>query len=197
LGLERRRGRPSVRRLPARHLIDVAQDDSIRLRRATIAEAEPLARGVVEGLEDYPSFAPPGWTAPSFEAELEHLREMLPDPDVCCLIAESEGALIGQITILPAARSGRPVEDSSLAHISNLVVRRDYWGVGLAGDLHRAALQAASAAGFSELRLFVAAGQARARRFYEREGWLPVKDPFDDATWGLTFMEYRYRLPDR
>ena len=190
-------GAPSLWRLSARHLIDVAGDDAIRLRRATIADAEPLARGVIEGVEDYPSFAPPGWAAPSFEAELEHLREVLPDPDVCCLIAESEGALIGQITILPAARSGRPVEDSSLAHISNLVVRRDYWGVGLAGDLHRAALQAASAAGFKELRLFVAAGQARARRFYEREGWVPINDPFDDPTWGLTFMEYRYRLPAR
>ena len=68
-------------------------------------------------------------------------------------------------------------------------VGMDRWG--------RQQLQAASAAGFTELRLFVAAGQARARRFYEREGWVPIDDPFDDPTWGLTFMEIRYRLPDR
>jgi GNAT superfamily N-acetyltransferase len=173
----------------------VARDDSIRLRRATVADAEPLARGVIEGVEDYPSFAPQGWTAPSFDAELKHLREALADPDVCCLIAESEGALIGQITVLPAVRAPHPVEDSSLAHISNLFVRRDYWGVGLAGDLHRAALETAGARGFTELRLFVAAGQARARRFYAREGWLPASDPFDDPIPGLTMIEYRYRLP--
>jgi len=175
-------------------LSDVADDPSIRLRRATIADAEPLARGVIEGVEDYPSFAPPGWTAPSFEGELTHVRQGLAGPDVYCLIAESEGALLGQITVLPAARAPHPVEDSSLAHISNLFVRRDHWGLGLAAELHRAAVEAAAARGFTELRLFVAAGQARARRFYEREGWLPVSEPFDDPSPGLTMIEYRYRL---
>lgn len=174
----------------------MSHDPSIRLRRATIADAEPLARGVIEGVEDYPSFAPPGWTAPSFEAELKHVREALADPDVCCLIAESGGALLGQITVLPAARAPHPVEDVSLAHISNLFVRRDHWGLGLAADLHRAAVEAAGARGFTELRLFVAAGQARARRFYEREGWLPASEPFARHD-GLTFIEYRYRLRAR
>jgi GNAT superfamily N-acetyltransferase len=175
----------------------VARDDSIRLRRATVADAKPLALGIIEGVEDYPSFAPQGWTAPSFEAELKHLGEALADPDVWCLIAESEGELVGQITVLPAADAPHPVEDSSLAHISNLFVRRDHWGVGLAADLHRAAIEAAHARGFTELRLFVAAGQTRARRFYEREGWLSASDPFDDPVPGLTMIEYRYRLRDR
>ncbi len=43
----------------------------------------------------------------------------------------------------------------------------------------------------------MAAGQARARRFYEREGWVPVSDPFDDPIPGLTMIEYRYTLSDR
>jgi GNAT superfamily N-acetyltransferase len=167
------------------------------IRRATSADAEPLALGVIQGVEDYPSFAPPGWTGPSFEAELKHVREALADPDVCCLVAESGGGLLGQITLMPAMRAPHSVDDSSLAHISNLFVRRDHWGVGLAFDLHRAALEAAGARGFTQLRLFVAAGQARARRFYEREGWLPASDPFDDPIPGLTMIEYRYRLRDR
>ena len=74
----------------------MARDDSLSLRRATIGDSEPLARGVIEGVEDYPSFAPPGWTPPRFEAELNHLRAALADPDVCCLVAVSEGALVGQ-----------------------------------------------------------------------------------------------------
>ena len=175
----------------------MASDDSIRIRRATSADAEPLALGVIEGVEDYHSFAPPGWTAPSFEAELKHVREALADADVYCLVAESGSAFVGQITLLPAARATHPVDDSSLAHISNLSVRRDYWGGGLASALHRAALEAADARGFTELRLFVAAGQARARRFYERDGWLPASDPFADPIWDLTFIEYRNRLRDR
>jgi GNAT superfamily N-acetyltransferase len=175
----------------------VARDDSIRIRRASSADVEPLARGVIEGVEDYPSFAPPGWVGPSFEDEVKHLAELLIDQNVCCLVAESNGELLGQITVLPAAIAGRPVQDSSLAHVSNLFVRRDHWGTGLARELHRAALDAASERGFAELRLFVAAGQARARRFYEREGWSPASDPFDDPVPGLTMIEYRYRLRDR
>ena len=163
----------------------MAGDDSIRIRRATSADAEPLARGVIAGVEDYASFAPPGWAAPSFQDELKEVRE-----------AESGSELVGQISLLPAARAARPVDDSSLAHISNLIVRRDHWGGGLASALHRAALEAANARGFTELRLFVAAGQARARRFYEREGWLPAGDPFDEPAWSLTFVEYRYSLRD-
>jgi GNAT superfamily N-acetyltransferase len=172
----------------------VARDDSIRLGRATVADAEPLAIGVIEGVAGYPSFASPGWTPPSFEAELKQLRAALLGLDVCCLIAESEGALVGQITVLPATRAPYAVDDSSLAHISNLFVRRDYWAVGLAGRLHRAAVEAAGARGFTELRLFVADGQARARRFYAREGWLPASDPFDDPIPGLAMIECRYRL---
>ena len=173
----------------------MTRDDSIRFRRATVADAEPLARGVLEGIQDYPLFAPPDWTAPALEAELEHLRESLADEHVCCLVADCGGDLIGQITVLPASRAPHPVNHASLAHISNLFVRRDYWGDGLAGDLHRAA--SAAERGFSELRLFVAAGQARARRFYEREGWLPAGDPFYDPIPGLTMIEYRYALSDR
>jgi GNAT superfamily N-acetyltransferase len=106
------------------------------------------------------------------------------------------GGLVGQITLLLAVRSPHPVEDPSLGHISNLFVRRDYWRGGLASDLHRAAVEAADARGLTELRLFVAAGQARARRFYEREGWQPASDPFEDPIPGLTIIEYRYRLKD-
>ena len=177
--------------------MDVAGDDSIRIRRATGTDAERLARGVIDGVKDYPAFAPLGWNAPSFQDELKEVREALADADVYCLVAESGSELVGQITLLPAARASRPVDDSSLAHISNLIVRRDHWGGGLASALHRAALEAADARGFTELRLFVAAGQARARRFYEREGWLPASDPFDDPSWGLTFIEYRCKLRDR
>jgi GNAT superfamily N-acetyltransferase len=168
----------------------MARDDSIRFRRAT--DAERLALGVIEGVEDYPSFAPAGWTAPSLEAELSHLRQSLADEHVCCVVAECEGELLGQITVLPAARAPHPVDDASLAHISNLFVRRDHWGAGLARDLHRAALDAADERGFTELRLFVAAGQARARRFYEREGWVAASESFHDPIPGLTMIEYRY-----
>jgi GNAT superfamily N-acetyltransferase len=164
---------------------------STTFRRAGRDDAEPLARSVLEGVEDYPSFAPPGWAAPSFDEEVTHLRERLADERVWCLVAESDGEIAGQVTILPAAIAAHPVADPSLAHLSNLFVRRAFWGGGLARELHRRAVEAAGERGFTQLRLFVAEGQARARRFYEREGWSAAGEPFDDPIPGLVMVEYR------
>jgi GNAT superfamily N-acetyltransferase len=163
----------------------------IHFRRATVDDAEALAGGALEGVAEYPDFAPAGWSAPSFEAELEHVRPLLADERAWCLVAEAQGEIVGQITVLPAAAAPHPVQDPALAHLSNLFVRRDFWGGGLARDLHRAALAGAHERGFAEVRLFVAAGQARARRFYEREGWVAAGPPFDDPVPGLTMVEYR------
>jgi GNAT superfamily N-acetyltransferase len=165
--------------------------EAIELRRATVADARALAVGVIDGVADYPAFAPPGWSAPSLEAEIAHLQTSLADEAVQCIAAERDGEVVGQITLLAAARAPHPIDDPRLAHVSNLFVRRDHWGGGLARDLHAAALDAARDGGFTELRLFVAEGQGRARRFYEREGWQPAGEPFDDPIPGLTMIEYR------
>ena len=41
------------------------------------------------------------------------------------------------------------------------------------------------------MRLFVATGQERARRFYAREGWADVGAPFFDPRPGLELQEMR------
>jgi GNAT superfamily N-acetyltransferase len=161
------------------------------LRAAGAADAERLARLVVDGVQDYRSFAPSGWTPPSLADEVEHLHELLPDPHVWCLLAERDGELVGEVTVLPAARAARPVDDPALAHLRSLFVRSDFWGTGLASALNAAAVAAARERGFAQLRLFTPAGQRRARRFYEREGWKPVGDEFHDPGPGLVLVEYR------
>jgi GNAT superfamily N-acetyltransferase len=113
---------------------------------------------------------------------------------VFCLVAEDDAGLAGQVTLLPAARANRPVDEPGLAHLRNLFVRADLWGSGLARTLHAAALDAARERGFSAMRLFSAAGQARARRFYEREGWQCVGEPWHEAGLGLDVVEYRRAL---
>ena len=47
--------------------------------------------------------------------------------------------------------------------------------------------------GFRAMRLFVATGQARARRFYEREGWRAVAE-MPESPLGLPLIEYRRDL---
>jgi GNAT superfamily N-acetyltransferase len=173
-----------------------APDPPDCFRPATPADAEALARGVVDGVEDYRAFAPAEWAPPSFSDEVQHVRPYLADPDVWCLVAEAGGHVVGQVTILPAARGPHPVQDPALAHFRNLFVRHEQWGTGLARALHAAAVKAARERGFTHLRLFVAAGQARARRFYEREGWVPAGEPFHDPGPGLVIVEYRRGLTD-
>lgn len=167
----------------------------VSLRDATDADIDALAEAVVEGVADYPSFAPAGWTPPTAAGEAEDLRELLADDRVRCLVAEAERSrIIGQVTILPAAIAARPADEAGLAHLRNLFVDRAFWGAGVARLLTGAAVTDAREGGFSAMRLFVAEGQSRARRFYEREGWSAVGEPFFDPVPGLDLVEYRTPL---
>jgi GNAT superfamily N-acetyltransferase len=164
------------------------------LRPATDADAEALGRGVVEGIDGYREFAPPGWAPPPLGEAIEHALELLHDPDSWCVVAELEGRVIGQITVLPAEHTRVPPGEPGLGHLSFLMVDREHWGGGVATRLHAAALADARERGYRELRLFAAAGQARARRFYEREGWVQRGETAFDPIPGLVMTEYRIRL---
>jgi GNAT superfamily N-acetyltransferase len=65
-----------------------------------------------------------------------------------------------------------------------------------AEELARFAIAAARERGFSAMRLFTPAAHARARRFYEREGWVEAGEEFHAPGPDLVLVEYRYRLAD-
>ena len=164
----------------------------VSLRDATADDVETLTRGAADGLADYAAFAPPGWTAPPEAEEVEHLHALLADDRVRCIVAEAERTrIIGQVTVLPASIAARPTDEPGLAHLRNLFVDREFWGAGVARLLTAEAVDTARQRGFTTLRLFVAEGQDRARRFYEREGWAPAGEPFFDPVPGLSLVEYR------
>lgn len=164
----------------------------VSLRDAAPADVDALARAVVDGVADYPSFAPDTWKPPTAADEAEHLRALLADHRVRCVVAEAERTrIVGQVTVLPASIAARPDDEPGLAHLRNLVVDREFWGAGVARLLTAAAVETARERGFTTIRLFVAEGQLRARRFYEREGWSVVGDPFFDPLPGLRLVECR------
>ncbi|MGH3601663.1 MAG: GNAT family N-acetyltransferase [Pseudonocardiaceae bacterium] len=68
------------------------------------------------------------------------------------------------------------------------------WGSGLASLLHGHALELLRTWGFSEAILWVVTGNARARRFYEREGWHADGETLIDASRGFRLCEVRYRI---
>jgi GNAT superfamily N-acetyltransferase len=163
------------------------------LRRAVPADAEELGRTALLGFETYRSFAPRGWEPPASEAELT--RERLALPAVWCAVGEHDREMAGHVGFVAAALHAFPDEDPELAHLWGLFVRPEHWGTGLAASLHSAALAEASARGYRRFRLFVAAAQGRARRFYEREGWGAVGEPILEPYLGLEIFEYRRPLP--
>jgi GNAT superfamily N-acetyltransferase len=164
------------------------------LRCAEPADAEPMVAVTAEGFATYHAFAPPEWSPPDAGGELERLQRLLGDPDVWYLVAEHGGELVGHVGFLPADRALHAVADPSLAHFRQLFVRTAHWGTGLAAQLHAAAIAEATVRGFRTMRLFTPAAQARARRFYEREGWVLARPPAFEQLIGLEMAEYRREL---
>jgi GNAT superfamily N-acetyltransferase len=163
-------------------------------RVADADDAPVVAGAVVEAFEGYRSFAPAGWEPPALEREIERLRPLLGGDDLWCVVAEREGRVVAHSSFQSARTSIAPAEEGQLAHLRALFVDREWWGRGLAGTLHSMALEEAGRGGFTSIRLFTPAGQARARRFYEREGWELTREPFENQL-GLPVVEYRRGLP--
>ena len=163
-----------------------------RFRTASPEDAEQVAVVLQEGFESYRSFAPPGWQPPAGNYELDALRERLAQPDVWCLLAEAEGAPAGHVSLLPAAKHARwPSSEPGLVQLWHLFVRAGWWGSGMATELHREVLREAGQRGYGTMRLFTPVGQARARRFYEREGWTLAGGPIDAPGFGMPLAELR------
>jgi GNAT superfamily N-acetyltransferase len=164
------------------------------LRPATAADAEQLARIVTDGFAAYGEFAAPGWEPPSYEVQLELIEQALPEPDAWCLIAEADSEIAGLVLIRDAAQPPLSSPEPGMAFLWRLFVEPPWFGSGLALLLHDEALREARNRGYTAIRLFAAAGQARARRFYEREGWVAAGPPFMQESFGMDVVDYRRSL---
>jgi GNAT superfamily N-acetyltransferase len=158
------------------------------IRPATLADAPALAATVQEGFESYREWAPRGWDPPAPELHLSGIRERMGDPGCVCLLAEAGGEPAGHVAYLPAR------EEAGVAHIWMLFVRRAQWGSGVAALLLSRAVASATREGYAGMRLHTPAEHARARAFYEREGWTADSPPFYEPMLGLTLVTYRRAL---
>jgi GNAT superfamily N-acetyltransferase len=164
--------------------------------RATPEHAAELAATVATGFETYRAFAPPDWRPPAEVSSVGATRKRLADPDVWGLLARTAtGAPVGHISFGASTMSRWPGGRDDLAHLWHFFVREPFWGTGVAATLHREAVAEAARQGYAEMRLYTPDRQARARRFYEREGWVVRGGPMASDL-GLPLVEYRRRLPD-
>jgi GNAT superfamily N-acetyltransferase len=169
--------------------------DELAFWAITPDDIAELAALVADAFTAYRAFAPPDWQAPSAGAQVEVLERWITDPDFWGELAAVDGRTpVGHTTFVPAERhSVRAARDPVVAHLGHLFVRPAHWGSGVAAQLLARAADAASGRGFEVMRLFVPVGQARARRFYAREGFALVGDPFDLGL-GLPLLEYKRSL---
>jgi GNAT superfamily N-acetyltransferase len=150
----------------------VASDDGIRYRTATPRDVVVVAAVVAEGFETYRAFAPPGWRPPTAAHHEAEMHQRLGRGDVHSRLAFSGSAAAAFASWMPAvSRCERPERIPGRAHVGALFVRREFWGTGLAGSLLDWIVTGMRASGFAEAQLFTPRDHARARAFYEREGW--------------------------
>jgi diamine N-acetyltransferase len=165
-----------------------------KFRALEDGDIEAVAELVADAFAGYRTFAPAGWQPPLASEEVRRLRRSIVEPGFWGELAFDGQTLVGDALFVPAEHySFRPAPDPSFAHLSHLFVEQEYWGSGVAVQLLAHATDAAAALGFAGMRLFVAVGQARARRFYAREGFVAVGEPFEFGL-GLPALEYQRRL---
>ncbi|MEV7375640.1 GNAT family N-acetyltransferase [Streptomyces sp. NPDC090301] len=79
------------------------------------------------------------------------------------------------------------------AELAALYALPEVWGTGVGRALLAASTEALAARGFRTAALWVFAGNARGRRFYEAAGWRADGEAVREETGGRTLEELRYR----
>lgn len=122
------------------------------------------------------------------EQRLPMWRQILHDPDQTALVVEDEtGRIVGWCTVAPSRDADADGE------LWGIYVLADAWGTGVGTALMAAGLDALRDLGYRDAILWVLEDNPRARRFYEREGWVLDGSRKRDEFLGVPVTEVRYR----
>jgi len=157
---------------------------AIMYRAASLEDVPVLAQTTQQGFETYKSFAPAGWAPPPADLDEARIADRLARADAWCLMAEERRLPVGHVALL----ADETLPDH--AYLWMLFVRRPWWGMGVGRELHARVVAEAVARGYVGMRLVTPAGQARARAFYEREGWVVAGEPVWEPLLALDLVEY-------
>jgi GNAT superfamily N-acetyltransferase len=158
------------------------------LRPGGVADLDELVETARQAFETYRAWAPRGWDPPGTDLHVAGLRGRLAERGSFCAVADADGALAGQVGASPAR------DERGTGHVWMLFLREPWWGTGLAGALLEAALADARTRGIERMRLQTPSEHARARAFYEREGWAADGETLYEPMLGLVLVTYRREL---
>ncbi|MEW1747934.1 GNAT family N-acetyltransferase [Streptomyces angustmyceticus] len=123
-------------------------------------------------------------------------------PEVSELVAERDGAVVGWASVGPArdpdlapGPAQLPAPLPTAGELLALYVAPELIGTGVGRALMAAGTARARASGYRALYLWVVRGNARARRFYERAGFVPDGAQEAYEVGGRSVPEVRYRRP--
>ena len=105
------------------------------------------------------------------------------------VVAVEADAILGFATTAP----GRDADTADQGEICALYVEPDVWGRGVGRALAAAARGNLCRLGFTQAMLWVVAGNARARQFYQADGWTPDGQHRVQQIWSVTVDTMRYR----
>ena len=168
---------------------------TVRFRHTTPSDAPLVAETVEIGFASYREWAPE-WVNPEPSGRAERLTERLRSPDVWSLLATDGDEVAGHVSIAERSPSALSAAPPGHAKLWQIFVRPRWQGTGLATLLLRAGEREAIDRGFVRMALWTPRDHMRARRFYEREGWVLSGRRDDESRMGLPLVEYvRELLP--
>ena len=176
----------------------MTNNDTLRIRRATVADARAIAEINVAGWQAaYRDIIPDDFLDGMSVAAREVALETRLQPDegdrAPAWIAERGGAVIGFVSSGPPRDEDVPLP---AAEIYAIYVLSDAWRSGAGRALMSTAVDHWLARGATTLTLWVLEANARARGFYEAMGWTPDGRRQEIDFGGFERMEIRYRLTD-
>jgi GNAT superfamily N-acetyltransferase len=105
------------------------------------------------------------------------------------LLAHEGGVIQGFATTAPANDAGL----AGYGELNALYVDPDYWGRGIGLALMQAARARLSDLGFGHALLWMLAGNTRAERFYQLDGWTHDGARKPKLVWGVTVESLRFQ----
>ena len=174
-----------------------------RVRRALVADAEAIgAVHVAAARAAYRGMMPDDYLdSENAATRSQRWRQALaagggrgvaltPEGRVVLLVAEdAEGKIVG----IAAIGGDRAEPDPVRGELQMINVSPEAWGRGVAKLLLGGAEDELRDMGFQEAVLWVLESNARARRFYEREGWSPDGVVKEEERPGFVLRQVRYR----
>jgi len=156
------------------------------LRPGERSDLGMMADNLEQGFGSYRTWADASWEPPTrMEMLVGMMQRFTKDGSWSVVAFTEDGGAAGHVV-------ARPEDDErgDLARLTHLFVRREFWGSGVADELHEAILAGMRERGFTSACLWTPTGQARARAFYERHGWRlsGAVDPDNDLR--LELVEY-------